>query len=85
MPIRFLQMRRSFQEIESLQQLPRDPKERRKLLARMGILDEMGPMFDPVLYQQRRRHPLNEVDLSYLEDEEEEGEESDDEDLESLD
>jgi hypothetical protein len=83
LPIRFLQMRRSLQEVESLRQLPRDPKERRKLFAKMGMLDEMGPMFDPVLYQQRRRHPLNEVDLSYLEEEEEEGEENDEEDLES--
>jgi len=82
LPIRFLQMRRSFQDIESLRQLPKDPRARRKLLAEMG-LDEMGPMFDPVLSQQRRRHPMNEVDLSYLDGEEEEGEENDQEDLES--
>jgi len=83
MPIRFLQMRRSLQDIESLRQLPRDPKERRKLLAKMGMLDEMGPMFDPVLSHQRSHHPLNEVDLSYLEGEEEEGEKNNEEDRES--
>lgn len=76
-------MRRSLQEVESLRQLPKDPKERRKLLARMGLLDEMSPMFDPVLSPQRTHRPLNEVDLSYLDGEEEEGEETDEEDLES--
>lgn len=79
MPIRFLQMRRSFQDIES--QLPKDPKARRKLLAEMGLLDELGPRFDPVLSQQRRRHPLDEVDLSYLDEEEEP--ENEEEDLKS--
>ena len=71
-PVRILQMRRSYQDLENLRQLPRDPEERRKILAKMGLIDEMGPMFDPLLYQQRRGRPLYEVDLSYLDEEEDE-------------
>ena len=78
-PIRILQVRRSYQDLEKLRQLPRDPEERMKMLEKMGLLDEMGPMLDPLLYQQRRRHPTNEVDLSYLDEEEE----NDQDDLES--
>jgi len=78
-PMRMLQVRRSYQDLEKIRQLPKNPEERMKILAKMGLIDDMSPMIDPFLYQQRKERPLYEVDLSYL-DEEEEIDEGDQED-----
>jgi hypothetical protein len=72
-------MRRAYQDFDSLRRLPEDPEERMKILAKMGLIDEMGPMIDPLFYQQRRGNPLYEVDLSYLDEEEENLDEEDQE------
>ncbi|NVM54268.1 MAG: hypothetical protein HWN66_11250 [Candidatus Helarchaeota archaeon] len=84
LPVSFLQMRRGLQEIEKLRELPEDPEELRKLLAKMGVEDEMIPFFNPIMPQQVPNSKVTEVDLSYLDtldEEEEEEEDSFDEEL----
>lgn len=68
-PLSFLQIRKAYQEMEKLQRLPEDPEERRKFLKKLGIEDEMMPFFDPMMSPQVRFEQAGEVDLSYLEDE----------------
>ncbi|NVM30446.1 MAG: hypothetical protein HWN65_16505 [Candidatus Helarchaeota archaeon] len=70
-PLSFLQMRRAYQDIEKLRRLPKDPEKMRKLLAEMGLEDEMMPFFVPMMPQQSRNQEMIEVDLSYLEDKDE--------------
>ena len=73
-PVSFLQMRKAYQDIEKLRRLPEDPEEVKKLLAEMGLEDEMMPFFNPMISPQFPKQQMNEVDLSYLEGEEEENE-----------
>lgn len=68
-------MRRAYQDIEKLRRLPRDPEKLKKLLEEMGLedkmMDEMMPFFVPMM-PQAPNQKMTEVDLSYLEDEEDE-------------
>ena len=73
-PVSFLQMRKAYQDIEKLRRLPEDPEEVRKLLAEMGLEDEMMTIFNPMMSPQFPMQQMREVDLSYLEGEEEENE-----------
>ena len=73
-PISFLQIKRAYQDMEKLRRLPENPEERRKLLRKLGIEDEMMPFFDPMMGPQFRLDREQEVDLSYLEGEDDEEE-----------
>lgn len=81
-PLSLLQMRRAYQDIEKLRRLPKDPEKMRKLLAEMGLedemMDEMMPFFVPMIPQQSRNQEIIEVDLSYLEEDEDEDDTFDD-------
>ena len=77
-PISFLQMRKTYQDIEKFRKLPQDPEEIKKLLAEMGLENEMMPFFNPMMSPQFPDQQMNKVDLSYL-DENEEDENEDEE------
>ncbi len=76
-PIAFLQARRAMQDIERFRRLPKNPAARRKLLAEMGIPEEMFPLFMPITPQTMNDKLIQEVDLNYLEDVEDEWDEED--------
>ncbi len=77
-PISFIKMKRTYQNIERLGRLPKDPEEIRRVFAELGIKDEILPSLIPGMPQEFINKQMNAVDLSYLE---EEGEEDDDESL----
>ncbi len=80
-PLSFLQIRRAYQDMEKLRSIPDDPEERRKLLKKLGIDDEMMPFFEPMMSPQFQNEQMQEVDMSYLEDvDEEDGEDPEDSD-----
>jgi hypothetical protein len=70
-PISFLQARKAYQDMDKMSRLPMDPEKRRKLLAEMGLDDEMIDFFNPLLQQHSQNQKLEEVDLTYLDEEEE--------------
>ncbi|MHA1277968.1 MAG: hypothetical protein ACTSQI_11830 [Candidatus Helarchaeota archaeon] len=76
-PISFLQARRAYQEMEKVLRLSDDPEAQKKLLAKMGLTDEIEALIDPIMYQKMRTEMIHEVDLSYLDEDEEDEEEED--------
>ena len=76
-PVSFLQVRRAYQELEKLEKISDDPEKLKKALAKMGVEEEMMPFFESMIQQEIYNQPMTEVDLSYLE-EEDEGEDDDD-------
>ena len=73
-PLNFLLNRR----VEKIRNVSYDPKARKKLLAELGLSEEMFPLFNPRSQQRMPGEKLEEVDLFYLD--EAEGEENEEED-----
>ena len=73
-PISFLQVRRAYQEMEKIQKLSEDPEKLRKVFAKMGLEDEMTGLYNPILPPNFNKKPMTEVDLMYLDEEEEDEE-----------
>ncbi|MHA1266202.1 MAG: hypothetical protein ACTSRS_13295 [Candidatus Helarchaeota archaeon] len=71
-PISFLQMRRAYQELGKMRKLPKNPEELQKFLRKMGLEDEFLPLFNPAVLPSDTQNQMNIVDLSYLDDLEEE-------------
>jgi hypothetical protein len=73
-PISFLQARKAYQDMNKIRRLSMDPKQRQKLLTEMGLDDEMMAFFNPFMQGHPRNQKLEEVDLTYLDEEEDEEE-----------
>ncbi len=81
-PISFLQARKAYQQMDKILRYSDDPEKQRKLLEKMGLADEMLPLMNQMMYQEISNEMIHEVDLSYLDDIEDEDEEIADDELE---
>jgi len=70
-PISFLQARKAYQDMDKIRRLSMDPRQRQKLLAEMGLDDEMMAFFNPLMQGHLPNQKVEEVDLAYLDEEEE--------------
>jgi hypothetical protein len=76
-PISLLQVRKVMQDMEKFQRLPDDPEEQKKILKRLGLLEDETSILNPIFQQMIMDQASGEVDLAYLDELDEEWEEED--------